>query len=138
MIRIRSLSLCLALALASLTGTTFAATDTNTDSRPQTDQSGGKTAGDDSSVNSPGSGQDNDSSDTGSNSDAATGPAAVRTARARRQALAPGTPAAPPRTRTATEARLGYTAPKALPRIRHERQTLAARRPAALHSRGKQ
>jgi hypothetical protein len=73
MIRIRPLTLCLALALTSLTGTTFAATDTNTDSRPQTDQSGGKTAGDDSSVNSPGSGQDNDSSDTGSNSDAADG-----------------------------------------------------------------
>ena len=73
MIRIRPLSLCLALALTSLAGTTFAATDTHTDSRPQTDQSGGKTTGDDSSVNSPGSGKSNDSSDTGSNTDAADG-----------------------------------------------------------------
>lgn len=71
MIRIRPL--CLALALASLTGIAFAATDTQTDSHPQTDQSGGKTAGEGSSVNSPGSGKSNDSSDTGSNADAADG-----------------------------------------------------------------
>ncbi|MEJ5904745.1 hypothetical protein V7V80_08660 [Pseudomonas kermanshahensis] len=72
MIRIRPLSLCLALALGAISGTSFAATEpTNTDTRPQTDQSGGKTAGDGSSVNSPGSGQDNDSSNTGT--DAADG-----------------------------------------------------------------
>ncbi|MBC3504831.1 hypothetical protein HU761_25955 [Pseudomonas sp. SWRI59] len=74
MIRIRPLSLCLALALGVISGTSFAATEpTNTDSHPQTDQSGGKTAGDDSSVNSPGSGQDNDSSNTGTSIDAADG-----------------------------------------------------------------
>ncbi|MEN5038388.1 hypothetical protein [Pseudomonas sp. TWI929] len=73
MIRIRPLSLCLAMALTTLSGTSFAATDTNTDSRPQTDQSGGKTAGEGSSINSPGGGKSNDSSDTGSNSDAADG-----------------------------------------------------------------
>ena len=86
MIRIRPLSLCLALALASVTGTSFAATDTATDSRPQTDQHGGKTAGEDSSVNSPGSSKTNDSSDTGSNSDAsACGyPARAQTDRLRR------------------------------------------------------
>lgn len=38
MIRIRPLSLSLALALTSLTGAAFAATDTHTDSHPQTDQ----------------------------------------------------------------------------------------------------
>lgn len=74
MIRIRPLSLCLALAMGAISGTSFAATEpTNTDSRPQTDQSGGKTAGDGSSVISPGSSQDNDSSNTGSDTDAADG-----------------------------------------------------------------
>ena len=73
MIRIRPLSLCLALALIPLAGTSFAATATNTDSHPQTDQSGGKTAGEGSSVNTPGSGKSNDSSDTGSSTGAADG-----------------------------------------------------------------
>ncbi|WP_060511771.1 hypothetical protein [Pseudomonas sp. NBRC 111124] len=74
MTRIHSLLLALALGIASTTS--FAASDTtHTDSKPQTDQQGGKTAGDGSSINSPGSGQDNDSSDTGSNSDAADGAA---------------------------------------------------------------
>ncbi|WP_085678962.1 MULTISPECIES: hypothetical protein [unclassified Pseudomonas] len=74
MIRIQTLLLALALGIASTTG--YAASDaTNTDSKPKTDQQGGKTAGEGSSVNSPGSGQDNDSSDTGSNSDAADGAA---------------------------------------------------------------
>ncbi|MFJ4394714.1 hypothetical protein [Pseudomonas sp. NPDC089396] len=74
MIRIRPLALFLALALGS--AGSFAASypsNTNTDAHPKTDQQGGKTAGDGSSVNSPGSGKANDSSDTGSNSDAADG-----------------------------------------------------------------
>ncbi|MBH3409225.1 hypothetical protein [Pseudomonas putida] len=74
MIRIHSL--LLALALGTAAATSYAATDTtHTDSHPQTDQRGGKTAGEGSSVNSPGSGRNNDSSDTGSNSDAADGAA---------------------------------------------------------------
>lgn len=69
MIRIRPLSLSFALALAMLSGTSFAATDsTNTDSHPQTDQTGGKTAGEGSSVNTPGGARDNDSSNTGTDS----------------------------------------------------------------------
>ena len=74
MIRIHSLLLALALGIAATSS--YAASDaTNTDSKPQTDQHGGKTAGEGSSVNSPGSAKDNDSSDTGSNADAADGAA---------------------------------------------------------------
>ncbi|WDY55648.1 hypothetical protein [Pseudomonas sp. PSKL.D1] len=69
MIRIRPLPLLLAVLLGIGSATSFAATDTNTDSRPQTDQQGGKTAGEGSSINSPGSGQDNDSSNTGTDAD---------------------------------------------------------------------
>ncbi|MBK4988067.1 MULTISPECIES: hypothetical protein [Pseudomonas] len=66
MIRIRSLSLSVAFALATLAGTSYAATEsTNTDMHPKTDQSGGKTAGEGSSVNTPGSSRDNDSSNAG-------------------------------------------------------------------------
>ncbi|WP_288755914.1 hypothetical protein, partial [uncultured Pseudomonas sp.] len=66
MIRIRSLSLSVAFALATLAGTSQAATDTtNTDMHPKTDQMGGKTAGEGSSVNTPGSSRDNDSSNAG-------------------------------------------------------------------------
>jgi len=78
MIRIRPLALLFTLALGLGSASSFAAStpsDTNTDAYPKTDQQGGKTAGDDSSVNSPGSGKANDSSDSGSNADAADGAA---------------------------------------------------------------
>ncbi|MEA5673924.1 hypothetical protein VA602_21625 [Pseudomonas sp. MH2] len=70
MAHMRPLFFFLALGLAS--SASFAATDTNhSDHKAPATQ--GETAGDGSSVNSPGGSKGNDSSDTGSNSDAADG-----------------------------------------------------------------
>lgn len=80
MVRTRPLALFLAVAMGLGSAGSFAASDMNsTGSQPQADHSKGdhpkgKTAGEGSSVNTPG-GKDNDSSDTGTNSDAADGAA---------------------------------------------------------------
>lgn len=80
MVRTRPLALFLAVAMGLGSAGSFAASDMNTTgSQSQADHSKGdhpkgKTAGEGSSVNAPG-GKDNDSSDTGTNSDAADGAA---------------------------------------------------------------
>lgn len=76
MVRIRPLPLLLALSLGLASTASLAATDMTT-TKPSAEQGNGEhpkgdTAGDGSSVNSPG-GKDNDSSDTGTDSDAADG-----------------------------------------------------------------
>lgn len=74
------LALFLAVALAIASTSSYAASDPYA-SQPQTnestkgDQPRGATAGDGSSVNNPGGSKDNDSSDTGTNADAADGAA---------------------------------------------------------------
>lgn len=79
MMRIRPLPLALALSLTC--GAAFAASDMNgSDNRPHAGHTSdaptkGKTAGEGSSVNTPGGTKDNDASDTGTNSDAADGAA---------------------------------------------------------------
>ncbi|HDS1737704.1 MULTISPECIES: hypothetical protein [Pseudomonas] len=76
MVRIRPLPLLLAMCLGIASTASIAATDMN-NTKPSAEHANGEhpkgeTAGDGSSVNSPG-GKDNDSSDTGADSDAADG-----------------------------------------------------------------
>ncbi|UVL86856.1 hypothetical protein [Pseudomonas sichuanensis] len=82
MARTRSLTLMLAFCLAIASASSFAASTTyGSGTEPQKvehstgDQPRGSTAGDGSSVNNPGGGKGNDSSDTGTNADAADGAA---------------------------------------------------------------
>lgn len=76
MVRIRPLPLLLALYLGLASTAGFAANDPYSSTPSANHSSGdnpkGETAGDGSSVNSPG-GKDNDSSDTGADTDAADG-----------------------------------------------------------------
>lgn len=75
MVNPRPLALLLALMLGSTATLALAATDMNgSGTHKEHTSEQGKTAGEGSSVNSPG-GKDNDSSDTGTDSDAADGAA---------------------------------------------------------------
>lgn len=73
MVRTRPLAVLLTLALGLASGTSFAATNMNDAEHAKGDHPQGQTAGEGSSVNNPGGSKDNDSSDTGTNSDAADG-----------------------------------------------------------------